>query len=71
MDMDDDRCMTDMELSSKIEEALGIPAPAISALERKKAKEALQRICGIKGVSYRQISRVTGIPLSTVFRTAN
>jgi REP element-mobilizing transposase RayT len=71
MDMDDDRRMTDMELSSKIEEALGIPAPTISALERKEVKEALQRIYGIKGVSYRQISRVTGIPLSTVFRAAN
>lgn len=62
--------MTDLELSAKIEEMVHLPVPIIASMERKARNEVLRQIIEIKGATYRQISRVTGVSIGALQNAA-
>ena len=61
--------LTDIELSQVIKEITGTAAPMIAKLKRKERNEALRQITELRGVSYKQISRVTGMTLNMIYRS--
>ena len=65
------RRLTDTELSEKIEESIRQPAMAIAAFGRMDREKTLKEIVAIDGVTYRQISRVTGISPAAISRAVN
>ena len=63
--------LSDLELSARIEEALKLPAPTLATLGRGARDEAIRQIASIDGVSYRTLSRVTGLSMGTISRAVN
>ncbi|MCL2046424.1 MAG: transposase [Oscillospiraceae bacterium] len=58
--------LTDVELSNAIEEALKLPVSIIASLDREARNNALRLITEIKGSTYRQISRLTGLSIGLI-----
>ena len=67
LDVDEDtHRLTDSELSIIVEETLKIPISAIVSLDRAERNDALRLISAIKGSTYRQISRLTGLSIGLI-----
>ena len=58
--------LTDSELSTAIEEALKMPVSSIASLDRATRNNALRLITEMKGSTYRQISRLTGLSIGLI-----
>jgi REP element-mobilizing transposase RayT len=63
--------LTDMELSAKIADVLGMHATQVGTLDRNARNRALQMIVAIDGATYRQISRLTGISMGLISSAVN
>ena len=67
LDVDEDiHKLTDAELSIIVEDTLKIPMSAIVSLDRAVRNDALRLITAIKGSTYRQISRLTGLSIGLI-----
>ena len=67
LDLDEEtHRLTDAELSITVEETLKMPMSAIASLDRATRNNALRLITAMKGSTYRQISRLTGLSIGLI-----
>ena len=63
--------LSDEELASRLEEAFKIKAIMIQSEPKESRNTILAAALKIKGVSIRQLSRVTGVSINVIWRASN
>ena len=66
-----DDSLSDEELASRLEEIFGIKAVMVQNEQKESRNTILTAALSIKGVSIRQLSRVTGVSVNIIWRISN